>query len=50
MERIKYAKDHLLQAKFEGIIFEDLQDMFIDRLDKKLPKNLEEIVKMFRDP
>ena len=50
MERIKYAKDHLLQAKFEGIIFEDLQDMFIDRLDKKIPKDLDDIVKMFRDP
>ena len=40
LERIKHAKDHLLQAKFEGLIFEDLQEMFIDRLDKKLPKDL----------
>ena len=50
LERIKYAKQHLLQAKFEGIIFEDLQDMFIEKLDKKLPKNFEEVLSMFRDP
>lgn len=50
LERIKYAKEHLLQAKFEGIIFEDLQDMFIEKLDKKLPKNFGEVLTMFRDP
>ena len=39
LERIKGAKDHLLQAQFEGIIFEDLQEMFIEKLSTKLPKD-----------
>ena len=38
--KIKASKEHLLKAKFEGIIFEDLQEAVLDRLTKTLPSNL----------
>lgn len=39
--KIKGAKEHLLQAKFEGLVFEDLQDLFIEKLSTKVPKSVE---------
>lgn len=50
VKKIKGAKDHLLKANFEGIIFEDLQDIFLEKLEKKGPENLEGVLKLFRDP
>ena len=50
VKKITGAKEHLLQAHFEGIIFEDLQEVFLEKLDKKVPENIEDLLKMFRDP
>lgn len=50
VNKIKKSKEHLLQANFEGLIFEDIQELLIEKLTTKLPKNLEEILALFRDP
>ena len=40
IQKIKTCKEHLINAKFEGIIFEDLQEALLDRLTKTMPNNL----------
>jgi ubiquitin thioesterase protein OTUB1 len=34
LQKIKESKDHMLKAKFEAMVFEDILEMFIEKLTK----------------
>jgi uncharacterized protein YjgD (DUF1641 family) len=40
----------LIKAKFEGIIFEDMQELFLEKLDDSKIKTIDDLLKVFRDP
>lgn len=50
VKKIKSSKEHMLKANFEAIVFEDVLDLFIEKLTTKLPKNESELLELFRNP
>ena len=50
LKKLKDSKEFLIQAKFEGIIFEDMQELFIEKINDQKIKNIDDLLAIFRDP
>lgn len=50
IKKLKDSKQFLIKAKFEGIIFEDMQELFLEKLDDSKIKTIDDLLKVFRDP
>lgn len=50
VKKLKDAKEYLLKANFEGVIFEDMQDLFLEKLGDAKLKTLDDVIAMFCDP
>lgn len=50
IKKLKDSKEFLIKANFEGIIFEDMQDLFLEKLDDSKIKTIDDLLALFRDP
>lgn len=50
VKKLKDAKAFLLKANFEGVIFEDMQDLFLEKLNDFKLKSVDDVIAMFCDP
>lgn len=50
LKKLKDAKEYLIKANFEGIVFEDMQQLFLEKLDDYQIKTIDDIIAIFCDP
>lgn len=49
MSKLKEAKPFLIKAGFEGVVFEDMLEMLLQKLDDPKIETIEEVVSIFCD-
>lgn len=48
--KMKGAKEMLIKAKYEGLVFEDILDIFVEKLNDPKIKGIDDVIALMCDP